>query len=321
MNGYEQIVKHLPAAALFDSVRGLNRPYRLLSGIARRVELATYTSISAGIELRYLLSKWAFLRHTVFFLYGDYDLYLAAMLRTSRRLLAAALHNPPNELRRRLGDAEHLRKCDGIVCLGSNVLEFLQDRRIDVKTAVVPHGVDTDFFSPCEGYRRERRVLIVGWHLRDWELTRQVLAGLRRAEPEIRVDVVGPAAVRDELPKEEWIQIHEWVDDEKLREFYWKSGLLLYLPSDCVASNAVVEAMSCGLPVVTVNRGAVKEYVSPGCGLICNRASAAQVVDAALSIIRDESLAECLGRTARARAMELDWKRVAAEITGFLEGL
>ena len=53
---------------------------------------------------------------------------------------------------------------------------------------------------------------------------------------------------------------HQNVSDEKLRDFYQKSYLLLMPMESCSANNSLVEALACGLPVVTTAIGGIEDY-------------------------------------------------------------
>jgi glycosyltransferase involved in cell wall biosynthesis len=129
---------------------------------------------------------------------------------------------------------------------------------------VIPHGVDSEFFCPGTG-PFEPSILVVGRFLRDFALTAAAVLHMARLHPDWRFDFVVPAATWHGseleslrgLPAVRW---HDRVDDAALRRLYRHSTCHLIPFQDCSANNAIVESLACGLPIVTSDRGGVRDY-------------------------------------------------------------
>ncbi|WP_438481980.1 glycosyltransferase [Oleiharenicola lentus] len=131
---------------------------------------------------------------------------------------------------------------------------------------VIPHGVDTTFFHPGNAVDlTPPSILVVGRFLRDFQLTAATVMKLAAAHPTWRFDFVVPAAswhgaelapVRA-LPGAHW---HDRINDEQLRALYQGAHCHLTPFADCTANNALVESLACGLPIVTTDRGGVRDY-------------------------------------------------------------
>lgn len=73
----------------------------------------------------------------------------------------------------------------------------------------------------------------------------------------------------------------------------------------------VLEAMACGLCVVTTNAGGIPQITSHGeDALVVPRGDAAAIASAVRRILTEQELAEQLSRRGRERAADLDWKPI-----------
>jgi glycosyltransferase involved in cell wall biosynthesis len=325
VTGYEQLVKHLPSKRRVMSGDRLRRPYRLFSWIGRRANgHERYTADSAGIEAAGLLALVRYRSRHIHFLYGEYDMHFSpAVCGFLRAGCTAAFHNPPAELSRRLPRTEFLNWLSGAVLLGGNQVDFFAAAAPEVPIRVIPHGVDTTFFSPDDDGRdsvsKNPTVLIVGVHLRDWPCTRDFLYALRSAIPRLQVRSVVPEEYRELLPRENWVVNEHPVTDDRLRHLYRQSTFLFYAPLDCVASNAVVEALACGLPIVAPSVGALPEYVPEGAGFLVNPGDLSVMTDAARVLCEDSDVQAASAVAARARGLALDWKGICRQHLEFFD--
>jgi glycosyltransferase involved in cell wall biosynthesis len=185
-------------------------------------------------------------------------------------------------------------------------------------TVVIPHGVDTDYFQPRSATPVSApSILVVGRFLRDFPLTAATVLTLAAAHPDWIFDFVVPAAAwhGDELtsvralPNARW---HDRVDDDTLRGLYQNAACHLTPFRDCTANNALVESLACGLPIVTTDRGGVRDY---GAGTVYPLAS--DHTAAALATLCERYVAEPAWRAqiaaaCRAFAVEtLAWPVIA----------
>lgn len=87
-------------------------------------------------------------------------------------------------------------------------------------------------------------------------------------------------------------------------------------------SNAILEAMACGLPVVATDVGGNRELVDAGCGLLVPSGDPAALSRALAALMRDANRRRRLGAGARARvAAEFSWDQAMARLTFWYDQL
>lgn len=176
---------------------------------------------------------------------------------------------------------ENLVQADGIVFQSEFTRRMVQ--RFIASTppgAVILNGVDTRRFTPepsvLQGRRKRGLDILVSHQFRLHKRLHDVIrtvARLKRLRPDrepIRLHVVGGDSrnafqVARNVIAEEGLseQVHFWGAQlpEALPQFYRRCDFMLALPLWDPCPNAVVEALSCGLPVVATDAGGIPEII------------------------------------------------------------
>jgi glycosyltransferase involved in cell wall biosynthesis len=180
----------------------------------------------------------------------------------------------------------------------------------------IPHCVDHFVYSP-NGRRVDNLIVTLGW-LQQPNATRKCIAEIIQAAPlihqrwpDVRFVIAGAkgnfadeaAAVARRVGAESYVEFPGAISrEEKIR-----------LMRECTAylqpthyegfGLAILEAMSCGAPVVTSPRGAVPEVVGDT-AIFVDGGSPASIADGLLQYLEDPSLRETMGQKARRRAVE-----------------
>jgi glycosyltransferase involved in cell wall biosynthesis len=134
----------------------------------------------------------------------------------------------------------------------------------EARISVIRHGVDTEFFHPATTHE-PNRILFNGIHLRNIGMFVRVAKRLLALFPDVFIDALVPSSRRigpdfEDLASLENVVWHEGLDDAGLLSLYQRSRLLLLPLNDSGANTAVVEALACGLPVVTTDVGGIRDY-------------------------------------------------------------
>lgn len=315
----EVITRRAPGLAARDSVEGV--PVRRLPAPGPRAAASLAFSAAATAEL-------ARMRPHVVHAYSLFSPATIAVL-ARRRLGAAALVKVLRGGSR--GDVERLRAkpfagariralrraVDGFVTISGEIDAELAALGVpEAKRRRIPNGVDTERFSPAAAAERQalRRRLLGGEEAptaiycgrlvaeKRVELLLEAWRSVRRRLPEARLVVVGggPEAAALEASAGAGVSFAGPVDDV----LPWlRAADAFVLPSDTEGlSNALLEAMATGLPVVATRVGAAAEVLRDGeHGRLVAPGRAAELADALADTLRDPCRAE-VGARARSRA-------------------
>jgi glycosyltransferase involved in cell wall biosynthesis len=318
-SGYARLVDHVPGdvrTQLVDGSEGRALPSRLCSWMARRSANAWYTSASFRMEfdagLRLLRTRHA-VSHV---LYADDSLrYLGEgrIVRTvNRNRIVGTYHQPPEVLNRLVDRGRVPRSVDAIILLGSNQVPYFEPLLRSDRVVLVPHGIDTQFFSPGDEVRSGRTCLFVGDWLRDFATLRAVVNRVLATDPDIMFRLVTSNPDAEALAEVGNVTVLRSLSDAELRREYRSADVLVLPYLDVVASNAILEGLACGLPVVTTDVGAMTDYVSSRCGWLIDRGDAPAMSDAVVELIHDDRRRLEMGANARRTALGFDWRKVAA---------
>lgn len=171
---------------------------------------------------------------------------------------------------------------------------------------VVPPGVQVDTFQPATrgGLPGSLRVLFVGGDF------------VRKGGPELMEAVASLPGVAEldivtgtqgiTPPRAAAIRVHHGIapNSAELKNLLRRADIFA-LPTrgDC-HSLAIVEAMACGLPIVTTRVGSLPEIVREGDnGLVVTPGSVTEIAGALQTLAADAELRKRMGRTSRALAI------------------
>ncbi|HWJ11008.1 MAG TPA: glycosyltransferase [Nocardioides sp.] len=195
----------------------------------------------------------------------------------------------------------------------------------------VPLGVDLDTFRPAPATSSGRsrrpgdplRLVHAGRLSREKSphLAVATAVALHRRGVPLRLDVYGEGPHRDELEEIAAgapVRFHGYVDGRAaLRERLAAVDIALSVCPGETFGLAVLEALACGTPVVTADRGGARELVDRSCGA-WGAPDPAALADAVLRLAaRPEPVVR---RAARHRAEQFGWDRTVARMLALHAG-
>lgn len=252
----------------------------------------------------------------VHYLDGEHSLqYLPRLLRRFSKLkhrvpVVATFHQPPELLVELTGPAV-LRTIDCAVALCPEQAAYFEQYLPSDRIQLIPLGIDTDFFQPDADRvaSSQLRCLSVGTWLRDYD-TVLTVAELLRGYPDITFEIVSNADLKPRSPN---VRIRSGLEDLDLRKAYQQSDVLFVPMLSATANCAILEAIACGVPVVSSALPSVSMYLPGDEGLLIPGRDPAKYVDAILALRDSPQRRLEMSRHARLRALELSWSKIATK--------
>ena len=306
-SGYHLLAEYLPEAERITAPRRDAAGLKWLAiGAARRFAFTSWY-LAGCAEMEY--AAWRRIRRgfdgIVHFLWCDRDLgFLDRALDPKRHRLVATVHNCADMLPAIIRNPRRLRDAAAIILMSETQRAFFRDAGIpDQRIHFIPHGVDTAFFSPPPPREAgEFIALSVGGYRRNFALLREICAAM----PSVKFEIVGPPAVAEKFRDLANVRFFSGLNDVELLAKYQGASCLLHLAEQATANNVVLEALACGLPVVTEPVGGIPEYVNDACALL------GEPGDSLRRLAESPALLARMSAAARLRAEELAWPKIAA---------
>jgi len=198
-------------------------------------------------------------------------------------------------------------------------------RRLALRTApgqrieVIGNGVDTDAFRPAPRRHEGLRVLCVARLIARKRVDALIRAVAALREAHVRLTLVGSgkeeASLRrlaTQLGIADRVDFAGTVPPQRVVRYYQDSDVFALPSLSEGMSNAALEAMACGLPIVMPDTGGAAELLRDGAnGFLLSRGSAGELSEALGRYARDPALARRHGARSRQIAEGLSWKNVA----------
>jgi glycosyltransferase involved in cell wall biosynthesis len=239
--------------------------------------------------------------------------------------LIGTVHQPAGLWRIGRHDPRVLSKLNAIITPSSNELSYFE-QYLPNRVFFVPHGVDIYFFCPDRDFLSENearskppRCVFCGIWLRDLPTLAQTIDEVLDRNQSIQFDLVIPKQARNNqdlyrIARHSQVHWHSDLSDEQLRSLYRQANMLFLPLMDSTANNALLEAISCGLPVVSNRVGGVPDYTRDTFAELLPVGDIDGLTQAILRLADDPQEQSKRGQAARSFAQEnLSWTQIAAQ--------
>jgi glycosyltransferase involved in cell wall biosynthesis len=230
-------------------------------------------------------------------------------------------------MHRILGPLIHLVwKHAGCVVANSRGLKELANKfSPEVPIKVIPNGVNIDEFSPRKRSWKDPELLFVGRivYQKGLDLLIKALSTLRDLNWQLTIVGDGPylsviQALAAELKINDRITFAGWVQKDQIEGYYQKANLFVFPSRHEGMSNALLEAMAMGLPVVASDIAGNDELVVPEkTGLLFEKNDLDALTADMRALIEHPELRRQFGNRSRERiSAQYTWNNTAR---GYLE--
>ncbi len=211
--------------------------------------------------------------------------------------------------------------------LKNRALKFLPSAAIEV----IPNGVELERFGPAETARKAEilRLLAVGRLsvTKRMEILIDAVEIMHRAGCEVHLTMVGGGQLLQKLKQivskknlDSIIEFTGRTDAEDMPQVYRKSDIFISASCTEGMSNAMLEAMASGLPIITTRCEGVDELIADN-GLVVENANAEEIAKAVKTLADDRQLYKQMSLAARSHAEKFTWGRVAEKYLALYERL
>ena len=211
--------------------------------------------------------------------------------------------------------AQTFQKATAVHCVSEAILNEATKYGLDPQKAnVIRPAVDPEFFSPRPEAANDSdtfRITTTGaliWR-KGYEYALQSIRSLKDRGISLHFNIVGAGPERDrllftirDLDLVDVVSLHGHKSPQRVREFLQSSDVFLLASLSEGISNALLEAMACGVPVVTTDCGGMREAVTDGVEGFVVPVRDVDAISAALqTLCEDQQLRMRMGKAGRQR--------------------
>lgn len=217
------------------------------------------------------------------------------------------------------------KRAAAVVSNSIGLKELAQETSPKLAIPIIPNGVDTERFYPAPEKRPSDRLVITPGASRitgrkGLRYLVEALGLLKDEFPQLTLSIMGDGnqrAALEELAKEkglaERVTFLGRIPKDETFQHYQEASIFVLPSLNEGMSNALLEALASGLPILATVTGGTHELVEEGeNGFFIEMRSAEDIAEKLRKLVADPELRQRMGAESRRRAESMSWERVAA---------
>lgn len=216
------------------------------------------------------------------------------------------------------------KKSGAVISNSQGLKELALKTDAKQKIDIIFNGIDIDDFYPDETLRgKDKFIITVGatriTARKGIKYLIEAIAALVPKYPNIFLCVMGDGDEKEnlielvkEMKLENYVQFAGRIPREETIPYYQEASLFVLPSLNEGMSNAMLEALASGLPIIATETGGTNELLENGeNGLIIKMEDAPDLAEKIEIILKDDMLRQKMGLVSRQRAEKMSWEKVA----------
>lgn len=194
--------------------------------------------------------------------------------------------------------------------------------RPEIDISVIPNGVDVDEFSPKVSEAGHGHKLLTVARLIERKGIRYLIEAHSKVKvhiPELSLTIVGTGDMQTELERfaasknvSDSVVFLGEIPHNELPAIYSSHDLFVLPSFNEGMSNAVLEAMASGLPIISTSTGGTRELLD-GNVVFIESGSSESIIDALMILVKDRNRRQIMGDLSVERAKTFSWRNTTRE--------
>ncbi len=209
------------------------------------------------------------------------------------------------------------RQADAVIANSQGLADLARPFEPDMDIGVICNGVNTDVFSPpAERTLSGRIKMVTVCRLiarKRIDLLIDAVSSLARQGFDVELNIVGDGNLRQELEAvadllkiSDRVHFHGLVEYNEMPAVYQHNHLFLMSSAHEGMSNAMLEALACGLPVITTPCEGVQELIDNN-GIVVKRPHPEDIAEAVGNLVQNPEQYDRMAIAARQKAVQFSW--------------